>query len=99
MTLPSPVLAMPTPAALPHREVGPAGVAPRCHRERMLPPLVVVLSALLLLVLSAVSLVAGSKDTSLPDVVDVLTGGGDDYLKSVVASRIPRTILAETRLD
>lgn len=57
------------------------------------PLVVAVLAAALLLALSAISLVAGSKATSVTDVVSALTGTGDEYLRAVVASRIPRTIL------
>ncbi|MFE0778017.1 FecCD family ABC transporter permease [Streptomyces sp. NPDC058861] len=54
-------------------------------------------AAVLCLVLLALALLAsvmfGSKPTSLPDVLRVVTGGGDDYLRTVVESRYPRTAL------
>ncbi|MEU2451043.1 iron ABC transporter permease [Streptomyces sp. NPDC012765] len=39
------------------------------------------------------SVMFGSKPTSAADVVDVITGGGDTYLRTVVESRYPRTAL------
>lgn len=54
---------------------------------------VIVGSAVVLVLVAAVGLVAGSKATGVGDVWLVLTGGGDDHLRTVVDSRIPRTVL------
>lgn len=54
---------------------------------------VLVGSSILLVVVAAVGLVAGSRATGIGDVWQVLTGGGDEYLRTVVDSRVPRTIL------
>lgn len=87
-------LAVPTRAGRSSHDLRPArDPAPPPRSAALRPVIVVALSAVLLLALSAVSLVAGSKVTSIEDVVAVLSGGGDEYLQSVVASRIPRTIL------
>ncbi|WP_432061261.1 FecCD family ABC transporter permease [Streptomyces sp. S1] len=54
-------------------------------------------AAVLCLVLLALALLAsvmfGSKPTSPADVLRVVTGGGDEYLRTVVESRYPRTAL------
>ncbi|WP_411074760.1 FecCD family ABC transporter permease [Streptomyces sp. cmx-4-7] len=54
-------------------------------------------AAVLCLVLLALALLAsvmfGSKPTSPADVLRVVTGDGDDYLRTVVESRYPRTAL------
>lgn len=55
--------------------------------------LLVALAIVALIVVSAVSLVAGSKITSVDQVVAALRGEGDEYLRAVVDSRIPRTML------
>lgn len=54
---------------------------------------VLIGSAIALAVVAAVGLVAGSRATGIGDVWQVLTGGGDEYLRTVVDSRIPRTVL------
>lgn len=86
-------LVMP-PTARAHTERGPIGRSSLQGRMSWGRAVIVLtLSLLMLLLLAAVSLVAGSKATNVGDVLAVLTGGGDEYLRSVVASRIPRTIL------
>lgn len=55
--------------------------------------LFLVLAVVALAVVCAISLVAGSKVTSVDQVVTALGGSGDDYLRAVVESRIPRTVL------
>jgi iron complex transport system permease protein len=50
-------------------------------------------SGALLAVVAVVSLFAGSKDTGLGDVLPVLAGGGDEYVRAVVDSRVARTAL------
>lgn len=55
--------------------------------------LVILGSTVVFILVAAVGLVAGSKATGIGDVWQVLTGGGDDYLRTVVDSRIPRTVL------
>ncbi|MFE0647126.1 FecCD family ABC transporter permease [Streptomyces sp. NPDC059534] len=56
-----------------------------------------VMAAVLCLVLLALALLAsvmfGSKPTSAGDVLRVLTGGGDEYTRTVIESRYPRTVL------
>ncbi|MEB4614977.1 FecCD family ABC transporter permease, partial [Leucobacter sp. M11] len=42
---------------------------------------------------AAISLVAGSKATGISQVLAALGGGGDEYLRTVIDSRIPRTVL------
>jgi iron complex transport system permease protein len=49
--------------------------------------------ALLLLAVCLVGLVAGSRVTSVPDVVAALRGQGDEYVRTVVGSRVPRTLI------
>ncbi|MFF3838870.1 FecCD family ABC transporter permease [Streptomyces sp. NPDC001930] len=55
------------------------------------------MAAVLCLVLLALALLAsvmfGSKPTSAGDVLRVITGGGDEYTRTVVESRYPRTVL------
>ncbi|MFJ2230700.1 FecCD family ABC transporter permease [Streptomyces halstedii] len=53
---------------------------------------VLVCLALLALALFA-SVMSGSKQTPAADVWRVITGGGDAYLRTVVESRYPRTVL------
>ncbi len=48
---------------------------------------------LLLVLVCLVGLVAGSKVTSPGDVLAALTGDGDPFVRTVVHSRIPRTLL------
>ncbi|MFE5914022.1 FecCD family ABC transporter permease [Streptomyces wedmorensis] len=56
-----------------------------------------VMAAVLCLALFALALLAsvmfGSKATSAGDVLRVLTGGGDEYTRTVIESRYPRTAL------
>ncbi|MFI9741740.1 FecCD family ABC transporter permease [Streptomyces sp. NPDC052494] len=56
-----------------------------------------VQAALLCLLLLALALFAsvmfGSKPTSAADVLRVISGGGDEYTRTVVESRYPRTVL------
>ncbi|MFI1105678.1 FecCD family ABC transporter permease [Streptomyces melanogenes] len=71
--------ARPGPAA---RKRGPAGLA------------LALVGCLVLLTASLIaSVMFGSKPTGASDVVDVITGGGDTYLRTVVESRYPRTVL------
>ncbi|AEN08972.1 iron ABC transporter permease [Streptomyces sp. DpondAA-E10] len=60
-------------------------------------PAALSLAALVCLVLLALALFAsvmfGSKQTPAADVLRVVTGGGDEYLRTVVESRYPRTVL------
>ncbi|MFE6778686.1 FecCD family ABC transporter permease [Streptomyces sp. NPDC057702] len=64
------------------RRRGPAGLS-----------LALVGCLLLLGVALFASVMYGSKPTAAADVLDVLTGGGDGYLRTVVESRYPRTAL------
>ncbi|MGW1639332.1 FecCD family ABC transporter permease [Streptomyces lavendulae] len=74
-----PTAARPGPAAT---RRGPAGLS------------LALLGCLALLVLALLaSVMSGSKPTSASDVLDVVTGGGDAYLRTVVESRYPRTVL------
>ncbi|WP_408058865.1 FecCD family ABC transporter permease [Streptomyces zaomyceticus] len=56
-----------------------------------------VMAAVLCLVLLALALLAsvmfGSRPTSAGDVLRVVTGGGDEYTRTVIESRYPRTAL------
>ncbi|WP_318210535.1 MULTISPECIES: FecCD family ABC transporter permease [unclassified Streptomyces] len=55
------------------------------------------MAAVLCLVLLALALLAsvmfGSRPTSAGDVLRVITGGGDEYTRTVIESRYPRTVL------
>ncbi|WP_329287614.1 FecCD family ABC transporter permease [Streptomyces sp. NBC_00691] len=55
------------------------------------------MAAVLCLVLLALALLAsvmfGSRPTSAGDVLRVVTGGGDEYTRTVIESRYPRTVL------
>ncbi|MFZ4895623.1 FecCD family ABC transporter permease [Plantibacter sp. Mn2098] len=55
--------------------------------------LVLALAIVALAVVCCISLVAGGKVTSIGQVLDALSGGGDAHVRAVVESRIPRTIL------
>ena len=55
--------------------------------------LITVALALALVATCILSLFLGSRPNGITDVADVLVGNGDDYLTSVVDSRIPRTIM------
>ncbi|MFI2028252.1 FecCD family ABC transporter permease [Streptomyces buecherae] len=53
-----------------------------------------LIGCLLLLALALfASVMYGSKPTAASDVLDVLTGGGDSYVRTVVESRYPRTAI------
>ncbi|WP_437583444.1 FecCD family ABC transporter permease [Paramicrobacterium sp. CJ85] len=66
----------------------------RGRRTRVPRALGVLVGSIALLVLTVlVSLFAGSKATGLGDVVPVLLGGGDEYVRAVVDSRVARTVL------
>lgn len=55
--------------------------------------LITVALAVALVATCILSLFLGSRPNSVTDVAAVLVGNGDDYLTSVVDSRIPRTIM------
>jgi iron complex transport system permease protein len=77
------------PAAARPRAAG-AGRGARSTRTRVAALLG---CTLLLVVVCVVGLVAGSKVTSAADVVAALQGHGDEYVRTVVDSRVPRTLL------
>ena len=56
--------------------------------------LVLVGCVVVLALVALTSLAVGSKSTSLPEVVDALTGRPDAYLATVLDARIERTLLA-----
>jgi iron complex transport system permease protein len=62
-------------------------------RGRTRPLVALVISLTLLIAVAALSMVAGSKGTNVFQVWDVLLGEGDDYLREVVKSRFPRTVV------
>lgn len=55
--------------------------------------IIIVLLGVALLATCGISLFLGSRPNGIDDVLAALAGRGDQYLTSVVASRIPRTIL------
>ncbi|GAA2041938.1 iron ABC transporter permease [Yaniella flava] len=59
----------------------------------MRKPLMIVLLAVLLGATCILSLFLGSRPNGIADVVAALGGNGDEYLTSVVDSRIPRTVM------
>ena len=70
-----------------------AGITPGARRRtpRLAVGLIVTTAALVLIV--GLSLAVGTKYIPLPDVWNALFAPGDTYADTVVASRIPRTIL------
>ncbi|MFJ4682937.1 FecCD family ABC transporter permease [Streptomyces sp. NPDC088789] len=80
---------------------GHHGPAVRRHqgpavRRRGGPARYLTALALCLLLLAGAllaSVMFGSQPTSLREVLDVLTGGGEDYTRTVIESRYPRTVL------
>lgn len=75
---------------LPQADSGVA-VVRRPNRVRLLWLLAVLA---LLVVLGALSLVIGSRDVSLDDIVAALGGSADNLSQAAVIKRIPRTVLA-----
>ncbi|WP_226082281.1 FecCD family ABC transporter permease [Mycetocola spongiae] len=69
-----------------------AGNSPR-GRGFARPALILLLSAAALLLICVLSLIAGSKVTDPGQVLTALRGEGDAHLQTVIASRIPRTVL------
>ena len=59
----------------------------------MRKPLIIVILAVLLAATCILSLFLGSRPNSIADVVAALGGNSDEYLTSVVDSRIPRTVM------
>lgn len=80
-------------SAGPARTAGPAGDRARPGRQTRARAAALVGCALLLVLVCLVGLVAGSKVTSPADVVAALSGRGDTYVRTVVDSRVPRTLL------
>lgn len=70
-----------------------ANAAPPVQPGRGAGRLTVALSACGLVLAAAIcsSLVLGSKPIPLGDLVDAMTGSGNDYVEAILASRIPRT--------
>ncbi|MFI5617127.1 FecCD family ABC transporter permease [Streptomyces sp. NPDC051567] len=69
----------------------PVPAAPRHGFARTASSLTLSLALLVLALLASVMF--GSKTTSPGEVLDVLAGQGDGYLRTVVESRYPRTVL------
>ncbi|GAA2012348.1 iron ABC transporter permease [Brevibacterium samyangense] len=78
--------------AAPAPGTGPAALPARGAR-RFAGPLTLATLVLALAVVGVLGLFAGSKDTGFGEVLAVLTGGGDDYIRQVVDARIPRTVV------